>query len=76
MSYGDNKVVAKWWQLSMYKSGNSWKQVVLGLWGRYHQERSSQLITLENQMFPVKNLNLQSSSLVGLVANASVVKTR
>ena len=27
-------------------------------WGRYHQERSSHLITLMNQIFPVKNFNL------------------
>ena len=45
-------------------------------WGRYHQEPSSQLITLNNQIFPVKDSNLQSSSLVGLVAKSSVVKTR
>ena len=45
-------------------------------WGRYHQERSSQLITLKNQILLVKNLNLQSSSLVGWVAKFSVVKTR
>ena len=46
------------------------------MWGRYHQERSSQLITFRNQIFPVKNLNLPSSSLIGLVAESPVVKTR
>ena len=45
-------------------------------WGRYHQEPSSQLITLKRQIFPVKNSNLQSSGSVGLVAKSSVFKTR
>ena len=45
-------------------------------WGRYHQEPSSQLITLKSQIFPVKNSNLQSSGLVGLVAKSSVFKNR
>ena len=43
-------------------------------WGRYHQEQSSQLITLKSQIFPVKNANLRSSGLVGLVAKSSVFK--
>ena len=43
--------------------------------GRYHQEPSSQFITLMSQIFPVKNSNLQSSGLVGLVAKSSVFKT-
>ena len=46
------------------------------LWGRYHQEPSSQLITLKSQIFPVKNSNLQSSGLVGLLRKSSVFKTR
>ena len=41
--------------------------------GGYHQEQSSQLITLNSQIFPIKNANLQSS---GLVAKSSVFKTR
>ena len=45
-------------------------------WGRYHQELSSQLITLKSQISPVKNSNLQSSGLVCLVAKSSVFKTR
>ena len=45
-------------------------------WGRYHQEQSSQLITLKSQIFPVKSSNLQSSGLVVLVAKSSVFKTR
>ena len=44
--------------------------------GRYHQEQSSQLITFKSQIFPVKNANLRSSGLVGLVAKSSVFKTR
>ena len=44
------------------------------IWGRYHEELSSQLTTLNNQIFPVKNSNLWSSV---LVANkSSVIKTR
>ena len=46
------------------------------LWGRYHQDPSSQLIILKSQIFPVKNSNLQSSGLVGLVTKSSVFKTR
>ena len=42
--------------------------------GRYHQEQSSHLITLKSQIFPVKNANLLSSGLVGLVAKSSVFK--
>ena len=49
--------------------------VSLYCWGRYHQQRSSQLITLKSRIFPVKNANLQSSGLVGLVAKSSVFKT-
>ena len=48
----------------------------LEAWGRYHQEPSSQLITLKSQIFPVKNANLHSSGLIGLVANSSDFKTR
>ena len=44
--------------------------------GRYHQESSSQLITLQSQIFPVKKSNLQSSDLVGLVAKSSVFTFR
>ena len=40
-------------------------------WGRYHQQPSSQLITLKSQVFPVKSANLQSSGLVGLIAKSS-----
>ena len=44
------------------------------IWGRYHEELSSQLTTLNNQIFLVKNSNLWSSV---LVANkSSVIKTR
>ena len=32
-------------------------------WGRYHEELSSHLITLNSKVFPVKNSNLQSSKL-------------
>ena len=45
-------------------------------WGKYHQELSSQLITLKSRIFLVKNSNLQSSGLVGLVAKSSVFKSR
>ena len=45
-------------------------------WGRHRQEPSSQLITLKSQIFPVKDSNLPSPGLVGLVANSSVYKTR
>ena len=44
--------------------------------GRYHQEPSSQLITLKSQIFPVKNSNLQVSGFVALVAKSSVFETR
>ena len=47
----------------------SWKR-----WVGYHQEPSSQLIARKIQIFPVKNSNLQSSGLVGLVAKSSVFK--
>ena len=42
--------------------------VVVVTWGRYHQEQSSQLITLKSQIFPDKNANLRSSGLVSLVS--------
>ena len=45
-------------------------------WGRYQQDPSSQLITPNSQIFPVKNSNLQSSGLVGLLSKSSVFKTR
>ena len=41
-------------------------------WGKYHQEKSSQLIIFMSRMFPVKNSNLPS---YGLVAKSSVFKT-
>ena len=41
-------------------------------WGRYHQEQSSQLISLKRQIFPVKNSNLQSSGLVSLVTTHQI----
>ena len=50
--------------------------VVLYVWGMYHQEPYSQLITLKSLIFPVKNSNLQSSGLVFLVANSSDFKTK
>ena len=45
-------------------------------WGRYHQQPSSRLITFKSQVFPVKNANLQSSGLVGLIAKSSVFENR
>mgnify|MGYP001804940236 CR=1 FL=1 len=50
--------------------------LVLYVWGLYHQEPSSELITLKSLIFPVKNSNLQSSGLVGLVAKSSDFKTK
>ena len=44
--------------------------------GGYHQEPSSQLITLKSWIFPFKNSDLQSSGLVGLVAKFSVFINR
>ena len=43
-------------------------------WGRYHREPSSQLITLKSHIY-LRNWNIQSSGLVGLVAKSSVYKT-
>ena len=42
---------------------HSWLCLKSHQWGRNRQEPSSQLITLENHIFLVKNSNLQSSSL-------------
>ena len=49
---------------------------ITGEWGGYHQELSSQLITLKSQIFPFKNSNLQSYGLGGLVTKSSVLQTR
>ena len=43
-------------------------------WGKYHQEPSSQLIALKSQIFPVKNANVRSSGLAGLVAKSQSSK--
>ena len=48
---------------------------IIGGWGRYNQELSSQLITLKNQIFPVKSLNLQASSSVSKSSVQSSVFT-
>ena len=70
------KNVNYWVNILQSNFYTSWSPTWLHWCGRYHQEPSSQLITLKSQIFLVKNSNLQSSGLVGLVAKSSVFKPR
>ena len=42
-----------------------WHYKVLLIWGRFHRDASSQLITVKSQIFQFKNSNLHYSDLVG-----------
>ena len=53
----------------------NYSNLFLHNWERYHQNPSSQLITLKSRIFPVKNASLRSSGSVFLVAKSSVFKT-